>query len=500
MTDLLVKGDVRTLDPGRPRAEAVAIRDGRVVAVGDRADVVATVAGAEVLEAEGPVLPGFVDSHVHVQWLGRALSRLSLDDARSVAQIQSLLRGADVALPDRSQTWLEGDAGFSLTDLAEGRLPTADELEAAVPGRPVFLDRRGHDALVNRTALRLAGLGDDHDGLLVEHDAVDVVRRHVPAPATTTRRGWIENGTAELRRVGVTSAVDPAVELADLEAWVAAYHAGQVLVRTSLMPWGGSDIDPADLLAAAMAVLDVEDLDPALLRRGPAKLFLDGGGSLGTALRSTPWPQTGSLGEQSTPTETLRDYAAHAAATGTGLGVHVVGDAAIDLAVKIAVETGAGPLVHLIHAYLGPSEEAMRLCAEQGITVSAHPALQWQVGPDLLAQLPECEAAAANPLRRWLDAGVTLHGGSDAPGPLPAPLHGIWQARTRRVRGRPEPLGPDQALSAEEALALFVPTPVTVGARGDLIVLDTDPLHPDPDALASASVLATILAGRVTHP
>jgi hypothetical protein len=182
------------------------------------------------------------------------------------------------------------------------------------------------------------------------------------------------------------------------------------------------------------------------------------------------------------------------------LGVHVVGDAAIDLAVDVAVETGSGRYVHLIHAYLGPTQRAMRLCAQHGIVVSAHPALQWHVGPDLLARLPESEAAAANPLRRWLDEGVTLCGGSDAPGPPAAPLHGIWQARTRKVRGRDEPLGPDQALTAEEALGLFTPRPIVPGALGDLVVLDTDPLHPDPDALLATNVLATVVAGRVGHP
>lgn len=488
MSELLVVGDIRTLDSTGSRAEAVALRDGRVVAVGDRRSATATLsATAPVLDAPGPVVPGFVDTHVHVQWLGRRLSRVVLDDASSIADLQRRLRTAAA----EGTGWVEGDAGFSTADLAERRLPTADELEAAVPGRPVLLDRKGHDALANRTALRIAGLPEQHNGQLVEHAAVDVVRRHVPAADRSTRQAWVVAGTAALRRAGITTAVDPAVPVAELDAWTTAYDAAGLQTRVGLMPLGGADVDPAELVARADEAL--ADRDPRWIWRGPTKLFLDGGGSLGTALRSRPWPHSGSSGEQSTPTEVLEAYARHAADTGTGLGVHAVGDRAVDLAVDVAVAAGAGHLLQLIHAYLGPSPRAMALASAHGAVVSAHPALQWLVGPDLVALLGLDEAASANPLRRWSDAGVRVAGGSDAPGPDPAPLHGIWQARTRRVRGREIPLGPDQALSAEEALRLFTPQPITPGAPGDLTVLDTDPVHPNPEALREARVLATVL-------
>ncbi|WP_281690353.1 amidohydrolase [Pseudonocardia thermophila] len=495
MSGLIIRGDVHTRDPACPRVEAVGIAGGTIAALGTAAEAAAALPGAELLDLGGHVLPGFVDTHVHAQWLGRSLSWLVLDDATSIGEIQRRLRAAADAEP--GDTWIQGDAGFSITDLAEGRLPTADELEAAVPGRPVFLDRRGHDALINRTAARIAGLGDDHDGLLQEHAQVDRVRRHVPAPDEATRRRWVAAGTAELRRHGITRAQDPAVTADDFDVWVDAHRRGEVHVRMTLMPLGGPDVAPQALHARAAQAL--AGVDPAFLARGPAKLFLDGGGSLGTAMRHRPWPRTGSSGVQSTPTETLRAYAAHAAATGEGLGVHAVGDAAIDLVVDVAIETGACRSVHLIHAYLAPTDAAIRRCAEHGIAVSAHPALYWQVGPDLLDQLPEEEVAASNPLRRWLDAGVTVLGGSDAPGPPVGVLFGMWQARSRRVRGHEEPLGPELAVTAEEALAMFTPDPLRVGGPADLAVIDVDPLHPDPGALLDGSVLATVVAGRVTE-
>ncbi|MDG4772490.1 amidohydrolase family protein [Solwaraspora sp. WMMD792] len=533
--DLLVVGDVRTMDPAGPRAEAVAVRAGRIAAVGDlRAARAAVPTGTPELAPPGAVvLPGFVDSHVHLIWAGRAAARVGLDDAVSVRDICDRISGYARRNPTRR--WIEADAGFDPGDLAERRLPGAAELEAAAPGRPVLLDRKGHDGIANLTALRLAGItagtpdppGGRIDryadgtptGLLVEHPAVALVRAVVPEPDQQTRIDWITAGQAALLAHGITTAVDPAVPAAELAAYAAAGRAGALRLRTVAMPLGGDDVNDAQL----RRTLDDCDLDraaPGLLRSGPTKLFLDGGGSLGTALLSSPWPGTdGYHGNQSLRTETVRAHCAAAAAHGRGVGVHAVGDAAIDLTLSVFAEVAAGTPIaglgfHLIHAYLGPGPAAMATAQRLGVPVSAHPALQWAFGLNLIDRLGEPAAAAANPLRSWLDAGVTVGGGSDGPGPPMSVLHGIWQARTRRVRGRDEPLGPDQAVTAAEALALFTTgaaqvagSPqagwgsgvLRVGEPADLTVLDVDPLTPDADALPAGTVLATVVAGEVRY-
>ncbi|QSB15898.1 amidohydrolase family protein [Natronosporangium hydrolyticum] len=534
MTDLLVIGDVRTMDPRCPRAAGVAIRAGRVVALGDWRQLRRQLpAGTpELAPAGAVVLPGFVDSHIHLMWAGRAASRVALADATGIGEIQARISRYAAAHPGRS--WIEADAGFDPPDLAERRLPTATELEAAAPGRPLLLDRKGHDALVNLTGLRYAGITAatpdppggriDRDpqgmptGLLVEHPAVALVRAVVPAPDLATRVGWIVGGQRELLRHGITTAVDPAVAPADLAAYAQAERTGELAGRTVVMPLGDDQVSDADL-RRAVAEAGLAAADPAWLRVGPTKLFLDGGGSLGTALRSVPWPGTdGYHGHQSLRTSTLRAHCAAAAAAGRGVGVHAVGDAAVALTLSVLADVDrrtpvAGKGFHVIHAYLGPTAAAMAAARRLAIGVSAHPALQWHVGRDLLTRLGEPAAAAANPLRSWLDAGVLVGGGSDAPGPPVSVLHGMWQARTRRVRGRDEPLGPGQAVTAEEALALFTTGAGQLaaagrpgagsgtlypGGPGDLAILDVDPLTPEPSALLSGRVVATVVAGVVS--
>jgi predicted amidohydrolase YtcJ len=504
VTDLLVVGKITTQDPSLPYASAVAIHDGAVAAVGELSTVRSTVPpGTPVLDFPY-VAPGFVDSHVHLLWAGRRASRLVLDDSTGLAPLRAF------AWADPAAQWVEADAAF------EGPLPTAAELEAAAPGVAVVLDRKGHDALVSLTALRRAGIGvstadpiggridrladGTPSGLLVEQPAVALVRAVMPEPSGDVVRGWIDAGQRELLGHGITTAIDPAVDAAGLAAYAEMARTARLRMRVIAMPpaW------PADFVSA----------DPGRLRLGPLKIFLDGGGSLGTALLSRPWPGTdGYHGNQSVPTADLLERCLSAAAAGRGVGVHAVGDAAVDLVLDVLTEVDrqyplAGLGFHLIHAYLGPSPTAMRRAAALGIPVSAHPALQWAFGAGLVSRLGPTLAAEANPLRSWLDAGVQVAGGSDGPGPPMSVLKGMWQARTRRVRDLPSPLGPAQAVTAAEALDLFTTSAarlaamsgtgrIRVGEPADLVGLDVDPLSPDPDALAVGKVLATIVAGAV---
>lgn len=526
--DLLVVGDIRTMDPARPRVEAVAVVHGRIAALGDLRDVRQRVpTGTAVLDVAGTAVPGFVDSHVHLLWAGRSASRVELSDARSIAQIQDRIRRFVALHP--GQDWIEAEAGFDAAGLADARLPTAAELEAAADGHPLLLDRKGHDALVNETALRLAGIGPatpdplggriERDaygtptGLLVEHPAVDLVRAVLPEPGRETRIAWIEAGQAELLSYGICTAVDPAVRAPELAAYAAAGRAGALRLRTVVMPLGDEVTTDADL-DRGVVECGLDEAAPEWLRRGPTKLFLDGGGSLGTALRSQPWPGTGGYhGNQTLTVDALRAHCTAAAAAGRGVGVHAVGDAAIDLVLTVLTEVDrrtpiAGLGFHLIHAYLGPGAEAMATARRLGVRVSAHPALQWDFGVNLVERLGESRAAAANPLRSWLDAGVQVGGGSDGPGLPMSALFGMWQARTRAVRDRRDPLGPEQAITAEEALAMFTTGAAQVaggpgigslrpGQPGDLAVLDVDPLVAEPDALLAGRVVATVVGGQV---
>jgi predicted amidohydrolase YtcJ len=532
-SSLVVVGDLVTLAPAQPRAQALAITDGRIVAVGDRDAAQSAVdPGTPVIELAGTGVPGFVDSHVHMLWGGRDLERIDVSDVGSVRELVQAVQAYATANPQLE--WLAGSAAVDRETLAEGRFPTLAELDAAAGGRPLFLDRRAHDAFANSEALRRAGITDatpdpvggviERDGagaatgFLVERPAAELVERAMPEPTDADRARWLEAIQRDFLRWGITSCVDPALTPVEMLAYQAAADDGRLTVRTTIMPLGDGEVDPAEMAATFTAAgVDLGRYDD-VLRAGPWKLFLDGGGSLGTALLYEPWPGTdGYLGNQTTSTEGLFAYARHGAASGMGLGVHCVGSAAIDLcldAYAAATEHADRPLgelgFHLIHAYLWPSAAAMARTRELGVLVASQAPLQWDFGPALVRHFGVEGAGRAHPFRSWLDAGCTVGGGSDGPGGETriSPLFGMWQMRTRMIRGVDEPVGLQEAVTAQEALMLYTSGAATVsragdrgrlvpGAPADLLELDVDPLSADAGALREASVRRTMVGGEV---
>jgi predicted amidohydrolase YtcJ len=524
---LVVTGDVVTMWPPRPRVAAVAVAGGRVVAAGSRDEALAAAPGATVLELPGTVVPGFIDSHVHLLWGGRDAERLDVSSAGSVAEVLAALRTAP------GDGWILGSAAIDAETLAEGRFPTLAELDEATGGRPLLLDRRAHDAFANSAALALAGIGDGTPdppggvvergadgrptGLLVERPAAELVERVTPADGLDDRRRWIETAQRRLLAHGITGVVDPALLPEELLAYQEAADAGELVVRTTAMPLGDGEVEPGELLARFTAAgVDLGRADD-VLRVGPVKLFLDGGGSLGTALLDEPWPGTdGYRGNQTTSTAGLFAYARHLAAHGRGLGVHCVGTAAIELALDAfaaadAEHPIAGLGFTLIHAYLWPTAAQMVRARELGVLVATQAPLQFAFAPGLIRRFGEEAVGRAHPFRSWLEAGVTVGGGSDGPDwDTVAPLFSLWQMQRRTVAGRDDAIGAQEAVTAEQALALYTTGAAAValmpdqgrlapGCLADLAALDVDPLAAGPEACRDGAVLATVVGGELVH-
>ena len=535
-TPILVRGDVITMDPARPRVEALAIVDGRISVAGTRDEALAALpSGAAELELPGTIVPGLIDSHVHMLWGGRGTEELEVGDAVSVSEVLERVRAFAAANPGRE--WLAGRAGIDPETLAEGRFPTAAELHEAAGGRPVFLDRRSHDALASTAALAAAGIdagtanppggvierGDDGEatGFLVERPAAELVERAMPVPALEDRLRWLRAIQPRFLAAGITGVVDPALEAPELLAYATAAERGELSLRVTGMPLGDGEVPPAERAAAfAAAGVDLANRDGDFWRIGPWKLFLDGGGSLGTALLYEPWPGTDDyLGNQTTSTKGLNEYAEWAAETGAGLGVHCVGSAAIDLFIEACAKGAAvRPLAGLgftaIHAYLWPSAEQMARIRDLDVLVATQSPLQFTFGPGLVRRFGVERIGHAHPMRSWLESGAVVGGGSDGTGhgveaPI-APLWAFWQMRTRSIAGREEPIGPDEAVSAEQALALYTTGAAAVamapdrgklapGHVADLAALEVDPLAATPEQCKDAGVHATMVAGQLVH-
>ncbi|MBL8360732.1 MAG: amidohydrolase [Rubrivivax sp.] len=533
MTDTIVRGALVTMDPARPRAEAMLVRDGRIAAVGTLAQVrAAAAAGAhEIAYPRGAVVPGLIDTHNHMHWTGLQSRLVDLSGARSIADIQAAIRDWAASHPQAS--WITSGSGWHVAVLAEQRYPTRQELDAACPDRPVYLPRVGHAAVANSRALALAGITaatpdpdggrisrdaqGEPDGLLLEPPAFEPVARLVPPPSAADQEGALRDVQRRYHAAGLTGIMDPGVPPDVMGLYQRLWQRGELSVRSVLMPLADASRPVDETIARIEGSGLRTGFGDDRLKLGGVKVFLDGGASLGTALMREPYPdERCNCGIQVTPTESLRRIAWACARNGWSLGVHVVGGKAIDLALEIFEEVNSEiPLrdlrFSLIHAYLWPDERNIRQCAAMGIAVATQCSMQYTFGPLLVKRFGTVMMSLATPVRSWLDGGVRVGGGSDSPVTPYPPLLGLWQSRTRRIAGTTEPIGRQQAVSGDEALAMLTRDAAWLsfsehergmlkpGLLADWTVLSVDPVACEPDELEHAQVLATAVGGQVVH-
>ncbi|MGX6448986.1 amidohydrolase, partial [Patulibacter sp. S7RM1-6] len=479
----------------------------------------------------GTVVPGLTDAHVHALIAGLELRRLDVSDARSVAEVVARIGAWLRDHPDAE--WTVVAAHFQAEELAEGRLPTRHDLDPVSGDRLLYLDRRTHDGIVNSAALRRAGVDrrtpdpvggrierdadGEPTGVLVERPAAELVWDLVPPTSEDDRRTALCEIQPVLHGLGITGIAEPGLTAAEMGSYQALWRAGDLRLRTYAMPLADTDLPAEEAIGRLRGSGVRTGLGDPWLRVGGVKVYLDGTGSFGSALLREPWPGTdGWRGNQTAPTETFRAIARFCARERWSLAVHAVGGAAIDLALDAFAAADAEASIadlrfSVMHAYLWPSAENLARARELGVLAAIQPGMQWRVAGALVDRLGVHGAAAASPLRSWLDAGVLVAGGSDGPDFPMSPTFGMWHARTRRVQGRDEPLGPEQAIGAGEALALWTTAAARYcfaehergalrpGLLADWTALDVDPLAADPEPLRDARVLETAVGGEVVH-
>jgi predicted amidohydrolase YtcJ len=530
-TQLLI-GDIITMDPSQPRAEALGIESGRIVAVGSEAHVRALLGPVrETRKFQGTLVPGLIDTHNHMHWTGMQSRLVNLSQARSIADIQSAIRHYAQAYPN--ETWISSGSGWHVVNLQEQRYPTRQELDAACPDRPVYLPRVGHAAVANTLALKLAGIHSQTpdpaggkimrdtegvpNGVLMEPPAFEAVARLVPPTAMEDQQQALRDIQQRYHAAGLTGIMDPGVTPEIMRIYQSLWARGELTVRSVLMPLADSSRPVEETLAQISSSAMRTGFGDSYLKLGGVKLFLDGGASLGTALMREPYPdERCNCGIQVTPTDTFRLIARRCAEQGWSMGVHVVGGQAIDIALEVFSEINRDIPLHdlrfsLIHAYLWPEARNIRQAAKLGVTVATQCSMQYTFGPLLVKRFGIALMALATPVRNWLDGGVKVGGGSDSPVTPFEPLLGLWQARSRYIAGSEEPVGRLQAVSGEEALALYTRDAaylsfsehergmLKTGLLADITVLSVNPVDCDPEVLREAQVLATAVGGKWVH-
>lgn len=524
---------VITMDARRPRAQALAVRGGRIVAAGSFDEARAALGEhVPVLDlGDATVLPGLIDTHMHLLWTGLAHVLLDLAGERSIEDVVRATRAWADAHPEAP--WVVSSDGWEIEDIAERRLPTREELDRACPDRPVLILRCGHEGAANSAALAIAGLADGTPdppggrlgrddagrltGVLIEPPAIELVRRHMPPQDDRTRRIGIAAAAEQALAAGLTSVIEPGLRTEELATYQGMHEDGELPLRVTAMPLLVAGASVEDEIARLSGVGVRSGFGDDRLRLGPVKVFLDGGGSLGTAYLREPWPgRCGDHGQLLLDPDSMRTLAAGLVRHGWSLGVHAVGGGALDLLFDVLDHADrVAPVKPLrcqaIHAYLTPSERNMADARRLGVVVATQPTMQEQFADRLISQLDRETAASATPLATWHRAGVRLAGGSDSPVTPFQPLRGIWQAVTRHHAPSGGPLGPDQRLDVDTALRMYTSDAAYAafndhavgtlreGMRADWTALAADPTKCPPNDLRDLPVRATAVNGTLHH-
>lgn len=531
----LVGADIHTMDPAHPRATSLAIFEGRIVAVGDEWDVRPWVGRqTRVVQGRGLfAMPGFFDSHNHMLNTGLALIRPGLDDARSVADVQAIIARSVTETPDGD--WVQTSASWHEAQLAEGRLPTARELDSVSPGHPVAVRRGGHNLILNSAAMRVVGLhptaenpsgGTFHrtsdgnlSGQVTGKGAIDqVVHRLPPITEDERTRALAVVGRA-YAAAGITSLVEPGLDRDDL-TWLRGHVAtGDFPVRVSAL-WR----PPLTGRTAREAAELVRDCSPRWGRSGDwyrvlgVKLLADGGVETGFYRESYQRVDDPShpRGKPLISEEVLVAVARELVRRQVPTGIHVVGDAAADLVLKALAQAARDeyrttlPEWSLIHL-LSPRPDQWASISALDLMIAVQPSLHYQLAAGFIEYLGRERAARALPLATMLSLRPgRLAGGSDSPvAPFP-PLMGIAAAVTRRTRFGRSGLDSER-ISVGHALELFTSASASYadeaqtrgclapGRVGDVVLLAENPTLVSPERLAEIEVVQTIAGGRVTH-
>ncbi len=523
---------------------ALAIGGGRILALGDEEDVLALAApGTRLVDLGGAaVLPGFQDQHAHPLAEGLRAAWVDLTTAPDLpAALRRLAAAAaDARASYESEPWVE--AWYHPSAWREGRDPTRDELDRAVPDLPVLLHHgSGHAALGNSLALAYAGITAaraDLPGATIERDAhgepTGLVRGSDPVapfaaalPPLTPEalRAALRRVATRLSAAGVTAVADAHVgALGDLVAELAAY-AGAALdrdlpQRLTLMPGlahlAAADEDPptpTDI--AALVPPDVREH----IRVGPAKFFADGALSTADAWLREPYadaaarPTELARGRPARDPAELTERLRRAHLAGWQLATHAIGDAGVALALEAyRAILAAAPRTdhrHRIEHAMILSPDLLREAIELGVIAVLQPEFVAVTGDVYLERLGD-RTAHLYAYRRWLDAGLRVAFASDRPFSPGAPLDGLRAALRlagpsgRRLHDDPGPTVHEalRAWTADAAWAAHDEAHsgrLAPGLRADLVVLSADPRAVPAEAWAAGSdgiaVVATIVGG-----
>jgi len=529
---VLTGGHVHTVDADRPRAEAIAVRGERIVAVGSAGEV-APLIGPRTRVADVTdrlVVPGFQDAHIHPISAGVYRLQCDVRESRGRDGVLATIRAYAESHPD--EPWIVG-SGWYMADFPNG-VPRREDLDRVVPDRPAYLPNRdGHSAWVNTKALEVAGIDretpDPPDGRIerdpdgtpsgaLHEGAAELVERLLPAITDELLADGLREAQAYLHSLGITAWQDAIVTPRDQQVYRRAAEGGWLTARVEAAMWWEreSGVEQIDGLLARSAGGSV-----GRLRSNSVKLMLDGVLETFTGAMLDPYLDADGKGDDRRgiafiEPEVLNEAVVELDAAGLQPHFHAIGDRAVRASLDAveAARRANGPSdtrPHIAHIQVIHPDDITRF---RTLDVAANAQPYWACHEDQMDVLTIPFLGDRwkwqYPFRSLRAAGAVLAMGSDWSVSTPNPLLEM-EVAVERVsdvsRGEAEPLLPDERIDLIDALAAFTSGSayvnhldadtgtLEVGKAADLAILDRDLFDRGTGAIGEARVVATLIDG-----
>lgn len=502
---ILINGNILTMDDSNSRAEAVAIGDGIITYVGANDGAKEYIGPhTEVIDLKGKTLvPGFIDSHVHLVQTGLNTLGIDLSSAANISQCLSLLKKGIENSPKDTVVW---GIGLEEIKLKEKRFPTRYELDAVAPDRPLFVSRiEYHTISVNSYTLHLLNLPFNLDGMIKDSNGLPtgLLCRHASSMA---RKKLFEMMSGMIQK-GVKKAVNNAISrgITTIVAMEGGFmfhdqHAEHLIDFKSSLP---VDIE------VFYQTTNVDKVIKKGLKRIGGCIFIDGSFGSRTAALSEPyWDDKQNMGRLYFGQEEIDSFVSSAHKSGLQIAVHAIGDRAIEQILssyeKVLEQYPAGDHRHRIEHFEIPTSDQINRAARLGLILSMQPAYEYfwggegrmydvRLGPD--------RRKRTNPLKTLLNKGLTIAGGSDSDVTPMDPLLGIHGAVNHP--------NPEERISPYEALKMFtingakgvfqedIKGSIEVNKYADLVLLNASPLDVDAENIKEIEVELTIKEGNI---
>ncbi len=511
---------VLTINQSQPYAEAIAIKDDRIVQVGTNEEIEPWIGkNTKVISLKGKtVVPGFIDTHIHVADFGRLLRWIDLSEASSIKEIQeSLSRHVEKAPKGK---WLLG-RGWDQTRFAEKRLPTRFDLDAVSPDNPViFYQQNGQVCVVNSKALELAGVTqltpvppggaidrDTETGELtgvLRDNATNVVWAVIPEPGEEELVETSGLACQKIVEAGVTSV--HWMILSPIELQII-----QRLRSENKLPLRVYVVIPANLWDNVTGLASSLGLEDNRARIGGVEIRADGYLAARTAALHQPYSdKPAASGKMLCTQDKMNTAAATILKAGLQLVIHAWGDKAVDAALttieRVSKEAPRKDARHRIEQAAVLNEGLIQRMKTQKVIASVQPCViasefsVWSATEHLGAE----RARWLFPLKTLIKKGVKVVGGSDCPMEPLNPLLGIQAAVTRQFF-------PEERITVGEALRMYtvdaayssgeenIKGSVEAGKLADLAVLSHDLTKVPPNEIEDIAVEMTITGGKVVY-